>query len=200
MKNTPSLFRQYIAGILVLSLTMTIACSTNAKLTKTDNTQVIGKITRSDAQTVYVDQFGRETQLKRSEIGDVSHPGRPLMWVGGGLVAGGAVSFLAGALFSSTSVTVSSGSYSSSSSSTNNSIATVYYVTGGILGVSGIICFFTGYSRYSTSKDNLEAGGGMALWSPAPGVHLGYQTIMQMPVVPTAGAETIHQGKLSFRF
>ena len=37
-------------------------------------------------------------------------------------------------------------------------------VAGGVLGVAGIVLFFTGYSKYSTSKDNLQSGGGMTFW------------------------------------
>jgi hypothetical protein len=202
MKKHTSLKTQILCSILILSVLN--ACSSNAKIVKSDNTNVSGKIMRSDAQNVYLEQFGREVTVKRTEILDVSHPGKPLMWIGGGSFVGGATVAIVGALVKSNSstATASSSGYSvtASNSSTLDTLGTVYIVGGSIVGVAGIVLFFTGYSKYSTSKDNLQADGGMTFWSPAPGVYLGYQPMVQMPIFASSGSETIHQGRLSFRF
>ncbi len=199
MKKSTPLKTQIICSILILGILN--ACSTNAKILKSDNTHVTGKIVRADAQNVHMEQFGREVTVKRSEILEVSHPGKPLMWVGGGTFAGGATMAIAGAILMSTNSSATTNSGYGVTTTTNwNTLGTVYIVSGSILGVAGIVLFFTGYSRYTTSKDNFQSGGGMTLWSPTPGIYLGYQSIMQMPVSAAVGSETIHQGRLSFRF
>ncbi len=184
---------------LTAALSMVVnACSTNAKILKMNSTSISGKIVRSDAESVYIKGYGAEIRIPRTEILDISHPGKGLMWVGGSFFAAGTAVIIFSAATDGktyTSYTYSSnGSTSSSSSKTDN---TGFYVSGGIAAGLGLALFLFGYNNYSTSKENLESGG-LSLGFPA-GMNLGYETITRPAAIPGAATESVHQVKITLR-
>lgn len=52
-----------------------------------DGREVRGKISRSDADAVWVESEGHERLVRRNDVDDVTHPGRTEMVVGGILLA-----------------------------------------------------------------------------------------------------------------
>lgn len=69
-------------GAVVSAALICSACSSSATLTLRDGHEVRGKILRSDAETVWVEQGGSARHVKREQIVDVTHPGGNEMGVG----------------------------------------------------------------------------------------------------------------------
>ncbi len=191
--------RKTLIGLTGAILLAFNACGTNASIRKFDETKISGEITRSDKDFVYVKKFNRETKVPRTEIADISHPGKALMWVGSGVFLAGAGTVILGAVVDGKQVTAYSYGPTGSSSSTSTASGTGFYIAGGITAGLGLLFFWTGYSNYSTSKDNLEPGT-LAFLSPGAGMFLGYETVIRPAATLYGNGEPVHQLKMSWRF
>jgi hypothetical protein len=78
-----------VAIATVLAIAATAGCSTGARLRMHDGSEFNAYVEESPGPTVRVVHFGREYQIPRSAIGDVSHPGTTAMIVGAALVGAG---------------------------------------------------------------------------------------------------------------
>ena len=189
-----SLKFQIIAAILVLSLASSAGCRSTATIVKNDDSILEGRITHSDSENVYLERFNRETIVRRQDIREVKHPGR-------GALLAGAITLGAGLGIGLLGVAVY---YDNTDNSRyfidpNKFFGGFMIIAGSIAGAVGLVLLIAGYASYGPSKTNFDPDG-LTLWSPAPGVYLGYQSIIQRPLMPLTENETIHRGKASFRF
>ena len=89
--------RLFRSCLLAPVLVIATGCGTTATITRMDGTTVEAKITGGELQKLHLEQDGDPLEIPRSQVRDISHPGKAATIIGGILAGYGVLNIAVGA-------------------------------------------------------------------------------------------------------